>query len=84
MGCGIFKYLIFGVKDVIGLKGTKSKLKGLINDMFPDIKNHLTKNAERDVSPMSNRNGFFNVTSLTNEEIRGNFLGLLILMQTTY
>ena len=33
---------------------------------------------------MSNRNGFFNVTSLTNEEIRGNFLGLLVLMHTTY
>ena len=84
MGCGIFKYLIFGVKDIIGLKKKKSRLKGLINDVFPDIKNHLSKNAERDVSPMSNRNGFFNVTSLTNEEIRGNFLGLLVLMNTTY
>lgn len=53
--------------------------------MFPDIiKNHLTKNTERDVSPILNRNGLFNVTSLTNKEIRGNFLGLLILMQITY
>ena len=33
---------------------------------------------------MSNRNGFFNVTSLTNDEIRGNFLGLVVLMHTTY
>jgi hypothetical protein len=33
---------------------------------------------------MSSENSFFNVTSLTNDEIRGNFLGLVVLMHTTY
>ena len=32
MGCGIFKYLIHGVRDVVGENGTNSKIKGLIND----------------------------------------------------
>lgn len=84
MGSGLFKYLIFGIKDVIGENNKNSKVKGLINDVFPDIKMHINRNAERDVSRMSNRNGFFNVTSLTNEEIRGNFFGLTVLMQTSY
>ena len=84
MGCGVLKYLIFGIRNVIGKNGTNSRLKGLINALFPNVKEYITKNSERDVCPMSNRNGFFNVTSLTNEEIRGNLLGLVILMQTTY
>ena len=56
-----------------------------MNDIFPDIKLHLMRNSERDISRMSNRNGFFNnVTSLTNDEICGNFLGLVVLMHTSY
>ena len=77
MGCGVLKYLIFGIRNVIGKNGTNSRLKGLINALFPNVKEYITKNSERDVCPMSNRNGFFNVTSLTNEEIRGNLLGLV-------
>ena len=84
MGCGIFKYLLFGIKDIIGENSKNSKVKGIINDLFPDIRLHLMRNAERDISRMSNRNGFFNVTSLTNSEIRGNFFGLVTLMHTTY
>ena len=84
MGCGMFKYLILGVKDVIGENNTNSKVKGQINDIFPDMKMYLNRNAERDVCRMSNRNGFFNVTSLTNDEVRGNFLGLVALMHTSY
>ena len=49
MGCGIFKYLIHGVRDVVGENGTNSKIKGLINDIFPDVKLHLNRNAERDL-----------------------------------
>jgi hypothetical protein len=33
---------------------------------------------------MSNRNGFFNVTSLTSDECRGNFFGFVVLLHTTY
>lgn len=84
MGCGIFKYLIFGIRDVIGENAKNSKVKGLINDVFPDIKLHLLRNAGADKLRMSNRNGFFNVTSLTHDEIRGNFFGLVVLMHTTY
>ena len=84
MGCGNFKYLIYGIKDVIGVNGTNSRVKGLVNDIFPDIKEYITRNAERDVPRMSNRNGFFNVTSLTNDEIRGNFFGLVCFLHTTY
>jgi hypothetical protein len=69
---------------VVGENGTNSKVKGLINDIFPDVKLHLNRNAERDLPRMSNRNGFFNVTSLSNDEIHGNFLGLVVLMHTTY
>jgi hypothetical protein len=41
-------------------------------------------NSERDLPRMSNRNGFFNVTSLTSDEVRGNFLGMVVMMHTTY
>jgi hypothetical protein len=84
MGCGLFKYLI-GKRDVIGENQSNARVKSLINDIFPDVKLHLQAQCcERDLPRMSNRNGFFNITSLTNEEIRGNFLGLVVLMHTTY
>lgn len=84
MGCGIFKYLIHGIRDIIGENQRNARVKALINDIFPDVKLHLKRNAERDLPRMSNRNGFFNITSLTNEEVRGNFLGLVVLMHTSY
>ncbi|MGA0823871.1 MAG: hypothetical protein ACO3PG_05370, partial [Pelagibacteraceae bacterium] len=84
MGGGMHKYFILVVRDIIGENGTNSAVKGLINDVFPDVKQHLQRNAERDVCRMSNRNGFFNVSSLTSSEVRGNFFGLVTLMHTTY
>jgi hypothetical protein len=84
MGSVLFEYLIHGIKDVIGERCTDSKVKGLINDIFPDIKLYIQQNSDRDSSRMSNRNGFFNVTSLTNDKVRGNFLRLIVLMHTTY
>lgn len=33
---------------------------------------------------MSNRKGFFNVTSLSSDEVRGNFFGMVMMMHTTY
>lgn len=84
MGCGMFKYLILGVKNIIGANGKNSRVKGLVNQHFPDVKEFLTRNAEKDICRMSNRVGMFNVTSLTNDEIRGNFVGLVTFMHTTY
>ena len=84
MGSGMHKYLIFGIKDVVGENSKNSKRKGLINNLFADVKHALSKNAERDISRTSNRNGVFDVTSLTGEEIRGNFFGLTVMMHTTY
>jgi hypothetical protein len=82
MGCGIFRYVIFGIRDVVGEYGKNARAKGLINQVFPDVKMHLNRNADRDLPRMSNRNGFFNVTSLNNEEVRENFLGLVVFMHT--
>jgi hypothetical protein len=84
MGSGMIKYLIHSIKDVIGERGTNSKVKGLINDIFHDVKLYIHRNLDRDTPRMSNRNGFFNVTSLTNDEVRGNFLGLVVLMHMSY
>ena len=84
MGGGIFKYIISGIKDIIGENQTNQRLKKHINDIFPDIREYLNRNAEKDVSRMSNRNGFFNLTNLTSDEVRGNLYGLIVLMHTTY
>jgi hypothetical protein len=84
MGCGIYKYLLLGIRDIIGMGDKNSSVKGLVNDIFPDIKLHLSRNACKDLPRMSNRNGFFNVTCLTSEEVRGNFFGLVVFMHTTY
>jgi len=48
MGSGMHKYLIFGIKDVVGENSKNSKRKGLINNLFADVKHALSKNAERD------------------------------------
>ena len=84
MGAGIYKYLLLGIRDIIGMGDKNSSVKGLVNDIFPDIKLHLQRNSCKDVPRMSNRNGFFNVTCLTSEEARGNFFGLVLFMHTTY
>jgi hypothetical protein len=68
----------------IGEKDSNARLKGQINDIFPDIRFAIGHNAERDFSRMSNRKGFFNASSLTNDEIRGNFFGYMIFLHTSY
>eukprot|EP00956_Cyclotella_meneghiniana_P006330 scaffold8307_cov37-Cyclotella_meneghiniana.AAC.1 len=75
MGCGMFKYFILGVKDIIGANGKKLQSQRT---------EFLSRNAEKDICRVSNRVGMFNVTSLTNDEIRGNFVGLVTFMHTTY
>jgi hypothetical protein len=84
MGAGNYKYFLLGVRDIIGLNDTNSRVKGYVDEIFPDIKQFLQRNANRDISRMSNRNGFFNVTSLTSDECRGNFFGFVVLLHTTY
>ena len=84
MGVGNFKYFLLGIHDIIGLKDSNSRIKGLVNDIFPDIKEFLRRNSDRGVSRMSNRKGFFNVTSLTSNECRGNFFGFVVFLHTTY
>jgi uncharacterized membrane-anchored protein len=37
MGCGIYKYLLLGIRDIIGMGDKNSSVKGLVNDIFPDI-----------------------------------------------
>jgi hypothetical protein len=83
-GNGMFRHLLEAVRDVIGPKDSNARAKGVINKCFADIKFLLEHNSERDVSRMSNRKGFFNVASLTSEEVRGNFFGMVILMHTTF
>jgi hypothetical protein len=41
MGAGIYKYLLLGIRDIIGMGDKNSSVKGLVNDIFPDIKLHL-------------------------------------------
>ncbi|MGA0401410.1 MAG: hypothetical protein ACO3PX_15705, partial [bacterium] len=84
MGGGIYKYIIMGIKDIVGENTSNQADKASINEVFPDIKEYLSRNAEKDINRMSNRNGFFDLTSLTSQEVRGNFFGLVIFMHTTY
>lgn len=48
------------------------------------IKHSLARNSEPDISRISNKNGVFDVTSLTGEEICGNLFGLAVMMHITY
>lgn len=84
MGNGNYAHLIIAIREIIGPNTSNSATKGLINKCFVDIKFALEHNSDRDISRMSNRKGFFNVASLTSEEIRGNFFGMVVMMHTTY
>lgn len=84
MGNGNYAHLLIAIREIIGPNTSNSATKGLINKCFVDIKFALEHNSERDISRMSNRKGFFNVASLTSEEIRGNFFGMVMMMHTNY
>ena len=84
MGCGLYKHNLLAIREIIGPNTSNARTKASINKAFSDIRFALRHNSERDVCPMSNRNGFFNVTSLTSEEVRGNFFGMVVLMHTNY
>jgi hypothetical protein len=84
MGGGLYKHWIIGHREVIGENTKQSTKKGLLNKLFSNILYAIYHNSERDLHRMSNRNGFFNVTSLTSDEVRGNFLGMVVMMHTTY
>ena len=84
MGSGLFKHNLHSVREIIGPNTSNARTKLAINKAFVDVKFALNHNSERDVSRMSNRNGFFNVSCLTSEEVRGNFFGMVVLMHTKY
>ena len=84
MGGGMYKHWIVAHREVIGENTKQSARKGLLNKLFANIRFALNHNSEKDLHRMSNRNGFFNVTSLTSDEVRGNFLGMVVMMHTTY
>jgi hypothetical protein len=84
MGGGKYKHWIVAHREVIGENTKQSARKGLLNKLFANIRFALNHNSKKDLHRMSNRNGFFNVTSLTSVEVRGNFLGMVVMMHTTY
>ncbi|MGA0862212.1 MAG: hypothetical protein ACO3P6_04915, partial [Pelagibacteraceae bacterium] len=71
-------------REIIGPKDKNAKLKALVNDAFSDMKYYLGRNADRDITRMSNRNGFFNVTNITCSEVCGNFFGFVIFLHTSF
>ena len=84
MGGGMYKHWIIANREVIGENTKQSAKKGILNKLFANIRHVLYHNSERDLPRMSNRNGFFNVASLTSDEVRGNFIGMVVMMHTTY
>jgi len=83
-GCGLYKHELISIRDIVGPKDSNAKVKDKIDKCFSDIKFALEHNSERDISRMSNRKGFFNHASLTSEEVRGNFFGMVVMMHTSY
>jgi hypothetical protein len=50
MGAGNYKYFLLGVRDIIGLNDTNSRVKGYVDEIFPDIKQFLQRNAITEIS----------------------------------
>jgi hypothetical protein len=84
MGCGLYKHNLIAIREIAGPNTSNARAKAMINKAFSGIRFALKHNSEQDISPMSNRNGFFNVTSLTSKEVCGNFFGMVVLMHTNY
>jgi hypothetical protein len=84
MGGGMYKHWIIGHREVIGENTKQSTKKGLLNKLFANICFAILHNSERDLPRMSNQNRFFNVTSLTSNKVQGNFIGMVVMMHTTY
>lgn len=81
---GTHKYTTQAHKDIIGPRETNASLKSDIEALMHDIKFMVGRNSERDLLPMSTRNGYFSCTNLSCEEVEGNNFGYLILLHSTY
>jgi hypothetical protein len=65
MGSGMYKYLLFDIKDVVGERNKNAKRKGLMNKFFVDIKQSLAKTLSATLAEHQTENDVFDVTSLT-------------------
>ncbi len=81
---GILGYILLSFRDIIGVRDTNSKMKKEVDSMFSDIKSSLDRNSERDYYRMANRKGFLDLKMLSGTERHGNFLGMVLLLHTTY
>ena len=81
---GTLKYKIIAERNIIGPKESNSRVKGLVNSAFSQIRARLMRNAERDIYPMSNRHGYFSTVGLSCNEVAGNNFGYFVFLNTTY